>query len=428
MISVLDSRYSFLLGGLSLWLMLDLGYRYFVNPVYYFAGFSLNFSWIKYAESFLFYFFFLLMAPQSLTRPSDFFLNSLLFGLMLPLFLFYGLSSQSREHLYIVVLGYIIIDATRRGRPIKLPLFKSGFRIACASMIIGTLLVTVWLVASGGAGQFNLDFAEVYEYRRTTGQVINKGFMAYLNVWVFKVFGPLLLALALWGRLYWIAVAVILQHVFWFGVSQHKAGIFSPLLVLFRWIWLRRTSALSVVFLALSWVILLSLLLYLWLGFSIPASLFIRRAFFVIANNAFDYYQFFSTHEYVYWSNSVLSSLLHYPYHIPPAELIGESRGTESHVNNTFLATGFMHAGVMGVVFYALLAGLLFRLIDSIASSGIPLWVALAALIVPSRSLLMSADFFTAILTHGVGVAVLGLFLLRRAGTGSLGNTRKLTG
>ena len=161
------------------------------------------------------------------------------------------------------------------------------------------------------------------------------------------------------------------------------------------------------------------LLTYIWFDSVLPASLFIRRVFFVVANNTFYYYEFFSSNAFVYWSNSITSSLIEYPYHIGPAKLIGQSRGTDAHVNNTFLSTGFMHAGLLGVVFYAVLVGLLFKLIDSISAQGIPVWVAIAVLIVPSRSLLLSADLPTALLTHGVAVGVLILFLLRKKKTAS---------
>ncbi|WP_410473566.1 hypothetical protein [Guyparkeria sp. TX1] len=409
----LESRGWFVFSGLFLWAMLDFGYRIYVSPVHAYSGFGYEPAWVKYFEGLLLFVLLLILAPRCLARPSDYFMNFLLFGLMAPLLIFYGLADQSREHLYIVLLGYVIIDAIRRGALIRFPLLKEGPFIAYVGLGVGAGLVTIWLIVSGGVAYLNLDLSEVYEYRRDVGAVINQGFMGYANTWAYKIFGPALLAIALWKRVYWLAALVFALHVFWFGVSAHKSVLFFPFLVLFLWVWFRKTRALSVVPIAMSGVVVATLLLYVLFDSGYPASLFVRRVFFVVADNTFDYYSFFSVNQHVYWSNSILSSLVEYPYHIGYPELIGEARGTESHVNNTFLSTGFMHAGVLGIIFYSVLAGFLFKLIDSVSAQGIPVWVAVAVLIVPSRSLLLSADLPTALLTHGIGVGFLSLFLLR---------------
>ena len=409
----LEHRRWFVLGGMALWLALELGYRLYVSPVHGYSGFVLELNVIKYVEAWLIYIFLLFWAPAQLRRPSDYFINFLLFGLMAPLLVFYGLADQAREHLYIVLLGYALVDITRRGSVIRLPVLREGPFLAIWAIVAGALGVSFWFLWSGGAGFFNLDLTAVYDYRRDVGEVIGKGPMGYVNTWAYKVFGPALLAIALWKRHFWLAGLVFLLHLYWFGVSSHKSVLFYPFLVLFLWVWFRRTRALSVVPFAMAGVVITVLLVYLVADYGFPASMFIRRVFFVIANNTFYYYEFFSDNELVCWSNSVLSRVLEYPYDLNPARLIGDSRGTESHVNNTFLSTGYMHAGVWGIVFYGILAGFIFRLVDSVSASGVPIWVAIAVLIVPSRSLLLSADLPTALLTHGIGVGLLILLLLR---------------
>lgn len=201
-------------------------------------------------------------------------------------------------------------------------------------------------------------------------------------------------------------------HVFWFGVSAHKAVLFYPLLIIFLWLWLARTNALSLIPLAFVSVLGISLLIFYVFDHGLIPSMFVRRAFFVPANNLFDYYHFFDKHQFVFWSNSITAKFIHYPYELMPADLIGSERGTDSHVNNSFLSTGYMHAGVFGVFVYAVIVGLLFRLMDSISNNNVPNWVAVSVLIVPSRSLLLSADLPTALLTHGIGVSIIIIFLL----------------
>ena len=74
-----------------------------------------------------------------------------------------------------------------------------------------------------------------------------------------------------------------------------------------------------------------------------------------------------------------------------------------------------MHAGIWGIIFYGVVVGILFRFIDSISRKGIPVWLAVAAILVPSQGFLNSTDLFTALLTHGLGIAVLILFLFRKS-------------
>ncbi|MDN3552593.1 hypothetical protein QWY74_03755 [Halomonas almeriensis] len=423
----LESRGSFVIAGVVLWGALDLAYRFYVNPLNYYSGFYLNFSFIKYFEGFFLYVLLLFIAPRRLCRPSDYFINFLLFGLISPLLLYYGVSDQSREHLYIVMLGYAIIECFRRGRLVKFPLVKKGPWIAYLVLASGAVVVSVWLAASGGAAFFNLDLAAVYEYRRDVGALINQGFMGYMNNWAYKIFGPTLLAIGLWRRKYWLAGLVFLLHVYWFGVSSHKSVLFYPFLVVFLWVWFQKARALSVVPFAMSGVVITALVIFCWFDEVLPAAMFIHRVFFIIADNTFYYYDFFSRNEYVFWSNSITSSIIDYPYDIRYTELIGQSRGTEASVNNTFLSTGFMHAGIIGIVFYSVLAGLLFRLVDCLSVQGIPVWFAVAVLIVPSRALLLSADLPTALLTDGVALGVMVLFLLRsRRWGGTAYDDRKL--
>jgi hypothetical protein len=130
------------------------------------------------------------------------------------------------------------------------------------------------------------------------------------------------------------------------------------------------------------------------------------------------YYEFFSQNQWVFWSNSFASQFINYPYDLNPAQLIGSYMGTGSHANNSFLATGYMHAGTAGIVAYSIFVGFLFRVIDSLAHKGLPPWVAVASILIPSQSLLVGADLPAALLTHGIGASVLILFLLRSTSSG----------
>lgn len=399
---------------------LEVSYALFISDIYAYSGFVIDFNLVKYIESWAIYLGISILFPAILTKASDYLFTFLFSGLLAPLLVFYAYADQSRLSLYYVLLGSALILIFRKGRPIRLPVVKYGQRIGLLILFGLAGTVSFWYALSGGLAYFNLDLTEVYEFRRASAEVTGGAIMSYVNVWAPKVAGPILLAYSLWKRLYVLAGTVFALHVFWFGISAHKAVLFYPILVVFLWYWFSRTRALSIVFFGMSFVVLSSLVFYLFTGDPFIASMFIRRVFFVIANNTFSYYEFFSENPHVYWSNSLTAGLVNYPYHVGPAELIGDWRGTGAHVNNTFLSTGYMHAGMAGILFYGLAAGLLFRVIDSVVWRGVPLWFGVAAIIVPAQSLILSADLPTALLTHGMGLAVVSLFLLRepRLGVG----------
>jgi hypothetical protein len=290
-----------------------------------------------------------------------------------------------------------------------------GWNIVNVILFSGIIVVTVWMLAVGGLRYFNLDLTLVYDFRDDVGDLIDQGFMSYLNVWVTKIFGPVLLALALWRKNYLLAGLVFGLHIFWFGISSHKAVLFYPILIVFLWVWFRKTRALFIVPASMSLGVVISILLYFIHEEILVSSMFIRRVFFVPAKLTFDYYEFFSVNPFVYWSNSITSYFINYPYTTSPALLIGDYVGTGGWANNSFLATGYMHAGIFGVLIYGILVGLLFRLVDSLARNGVPVWVAIATMIVPSQVLLTSADLPTALLSHGFGMSLLILFFLRSA-------------
>jgi hypothetical protein len=416
----LEATHWFVLSAIVFRSLLEISYLGFVSPIYSYMGFILDIDPLKYIESWVIYAGMVFIFPKRLGKASDYLMVYLLFAFLAPLLVFYGLANTSREHAYIVLLGVFLILFFRGRRPLRIPVLRDGKYIAYLLASLGVVVVTAWMIYSGGLKFFNLDFTRVYEFRREVGEVIRIGPMGYLVTWVTKVFGPVLLAIALWKKKYYIALMVCGLHVLWFGISSHKAVVFYPFLVTFIWMWFRNTKALAVVPVGMSLVIGFAYLLFILSSEVLAGSLLIRRVFFVPSNLTFAYYEFFSQNQFVFWSNSITSAFVDYPYELHPAELIGRYIGTDAHANNSFLATGYMHAGITGIAAYGVLVGLLFRIIDSLAHKGVPPWVAIASIIVPSQSLLVGADLPTAMLTHGIGMSLIILFLLRSAARSSL--------
>jgi len=105
--------------------------------------------------------------------------------------------------------------------------------------------------------------------------------------------------------------------------------------------------------------------------------------------------------------------IIDYPYKLQPPELIANELGRESHANTSFLATGYMHFGIVGTFFYAMIVGLTFKFMDSIIRNRANIALTLAISFIPFHSLIFSADLPTALLTHGILISLMMLLFVR---------------
>jgi hypothetical protein len=412
-LKLLEKRSVFIFSAILFKVILEYTYINFVHLLFSHKGFYLDVSFVKYLEGWFVYLLFLLYTPHLLRQTSDFVINTLFFSFLSPLLVFYSLSNARREHLYFVLLGVLIIYLLRKGRKIKIPIVNQGHIYAYFISILGIVTVTSWLIFSGGLNFFNLDLTKVYEFRRDAGSVINIEIMSYLNIWAFNVFGPFLLIIFLHKKNYGFASLVFLLHILWFGISSHKSVLFFPFVILFIYLWFRNSKGLSIMPISLTLVIFFSYLSFAFFDDNLLGRLFIRRVFFVPSFLTFTYYEFFSTHEHVYWSSSILSRFIDYPYDLDPAKLIGIYLVSDAHANNSFLSTGYMHAEIPGIIFYSLIFVIILRLVDSLNYNSKYIWISVAIIIIPMRSLVISSDLTTAILTHGILISLILLALSR---------------
>jgi len=422
----LQNRWLSFLIGIVYWVSLDFGYRYYLGVGSWAHITDINLY--KYIESLLIYLVLLLFSETKFEKTSDFFVSLLLYAQITPILVFYGFTDQSRFFLYVIVMSFVVINVLRLGKLYDIFLVPHGQVLSLILVTVGAFTVTMWFVISGAALHINFDFSKVYVFREITGDLINQGVFAYLSNWAYKVFGPVLLTYGLWRRNYLFITLALGLHLFWFGVSGHKSVLFFPFLIIAVFVYLNYLKSLISIPLAFSGLIFTCLWGYYGWGDHSLASLFIRRLFFVVADNTFQYFEFFSENPFVYWSQSITSSWIQYPYQQSPPILIGNYRyGIDSHVNNSFLSTGYMHAGLAGSVMYSVLVGLLLRAIDNL-SSDLPLWVGISIVLVPIWTVFFSADLPTGLLTHGLGLSLVILFFIRPKGGSMLKRARSISG
>jgi len=409
LIEISENRWAYYALAALLRLALDLVYVHSVSWRAWQMGFPVDIGPDRYALSWATYLACAALLPRSTLLPSNYALGTLLFVFVAPLCSLYGLTQVSTAHFFTMVAAYVIATLAAGTQQTWLPTFRRGPILAVAVCVAVTALTFAWMLHQVGVATLNLDLRRIYELRAQL-DVMYQGPFAYLMVWTPKVFLTFLLCFALWRRNWPLAAAAIALEIAFFAFAQHRAILVYPFAVLFIHWHMRHFRTVNLLPLALTGVIAASLLLFKATGSWLMTSILVRRAFFVPPRDAFLYFEYFAKQDHVYWSNSVLSRFLSYPFPEPPQKLIAAYQASEGWVNSGFIPTGYMHAGLAGVAFYALALGLLLRLLNAL-SSRLPPWFTLAVAIAPLLSLLFSADLPTSLLTHGLGPALVLLVL-----------------
>ncbi|MEN5143114.1 hypothetical protein [Pseudomonas juntendi] len=398
--------------------LLDTSYSTIIAKDFASEGFILNVEPFNYMVSWFLYLISLLIVSDRVKNVSQYFFVTAILCLVAPLTSLYGLDATRPLFPVLVSLGAIFTSYFVSKQSLLsfkgLPVVLGGRPIALMVSLAFVVGLVIWFKLSGAKS--NLNFSEVYEYRELNAELTAQGILAYTNNWTFQVFSVYLICFALYARRFLLVILLLGVQVYFFSVASHKSILFLPLLVFSVWIYLRRSDSLIILPLACVGVLVLTIASYIFLDDLWLTSLLSRRAFYVPADLCFVYFDFFSTHAHVYWSNSVLSSLQAYPYgSVAIPYVIGDYLGKPGMgANNGFISSGFAHAGLFGVFFYAALVGLLLKLVNDLSNERMPVWVAIAISIVPLRSLLMSSDLFTVMLTHGFAVAIVIMYLSRK--------------
>ena len=410
------NKASFILFTILFRVLLEISYFSVVSEVYAYAGFLKNFDYANYLLSWIIFFGCFYFVRDRMYKISDFFFVFTFLSLITPSLIIFGYdSARSFVPILNLVISVLIIYLLVRTKTVsfkKLPIFKNGMSLIVAVSLIFVLFLVFWYFISGVT--LNLSFPQVYDFRSENSDLSGGGILNYTNGWTYKIFNMALLAIALLYRQYFFAVTVLIVQVYFFAASTHKSVLFIPFLILGVWFYFRKTNSLAVIPIFFSSVIALTLVTYIMFGDYFLSSLFSRRVFFVPAQLTFVYFEFFSSNPHVYWSDSVLSSFSNYPYgEVSMSKLIGNYMGTEASANNGFISSGYAHAGIFGIYIYSIIIGFILRLLNDITYNLLPLWFSIALCLQPLRSLIMSSDLFTVMLTHGLIIVIIIIFFVR---------------
>ena len=397
-------------------LLLEFSYVNVMSTVFAYDGYTLDFNRVNYIFSWVFYLITLLFVEDRMAKVSDFFFITALLSVVAPITVIYGYDS-SRDLVAVLTLIFSLffvkfITTFKFISFKKLAIVKNGISIVVIISLIFVFFLVIWYFFSGV--NLNLNFNKVYDFRADNYELAGTGILSYTNNWTYQIFNITLFAIALLHKKYFFAFFIVVIQTYFFAASAHKIVFFLPFLVLSVWYYFRQTNSLVALPLSFSLILILALIYFYYSEVLFIPSLIIRRIFFVPANLAFAYFEFFSFNPKVFWSNGILSSFLSYPYDLSLTHMIGRFIGYDGMgANNGYVASGFAHAGYFGVLFYSIILGLLLKLIDDMTYNKLPLWFSIAISIGPLRTVLINSDLFTTMLTHGLFISLIIIFLSR---------------
>ena len=139
--------------------------------------------------------------------------------------------------------------------------------------------------------------------------------------------------------------------------------------------------------------------------------LLVRRMLFVPNHLSVCYFDFFHSHPFIWFSDSILRNIRDYPYDGQITYVIGEAirPGTGVNANNGLAGVAFADCGYWGIIIYPLLFGIIFYFLNWFARGKDKGVVILVSFII--ALIYIDSNYFTSIFTHGVFLVLLFLLL-----------------
>ena len=388
-----------------------------VVPVYGYTGLSIKIDYLNLLLSVLYLLIITMLINLNNNKIKVLFQNLLIMQSIIPMLCLYSFTSEFSKldnFVLIFICSTIMISIVLLIKTKSKDLHVNS-KLKTKINIVLLLLVLITLtryIINNGFKIFNLNFAEVYDYRLVLRETMS-GYMAYIDSWVFKIFNPTCIALTLHFKQKILFVFFIVMQILLYGFSSHKSVLFTGVIVvafyyLTPYILKNKYNLLKM---AISANLIATVL---WkMNVSGYFCSIYNRLIFTPARINYYYYEYFSKNGFDWFSQSFLRKFTQSNYELLLPRLIGlEYYGNaQTNANTGFLGFGYAQGGFFVVIVYSILVALLIIIISSIAKKISPRLV-LSISIFPILSLFISGDLPTSLLTGGIIIMLIILYLL----------------
>jgi len=392
-------------------LLLEYSYIIFIYPIFSYTGYNYFFNFENYLLSWFvtLLIFVLIYNKKEHTVSIVYYFIFLLY--VIPNSVYFSLSNQSITSYLILMIPFIVILLFTIN--IKIYRLKTINYSKPLILLVALLftLVTILHYFYATSGHMTFSLLTVYDFREQYHEISSSGIFGYLNSWVPKIFIILLLIWSIEYKKYLMSIFFFSFVILLFLLSGHKSVFSGFFLVFVLYIILRNENISLTMMRYFLYFIIILLILIMFFDMTILGSILIRRLLFVPPYLNFVYIEYFSTHIHPYWSDSFMKYFIEYPYDINLAKVIGTFLGhPKENANTGFIASGYAQGGLFGVILYTVIAIFLFNIIH-ILSRNMNKVFFIAIILLPILTLFLSSDFFTTLLTHGLIISIMVLYM-----------------
>ena len=259
--------------------------------------------------------------------------------------------------------------------------------------------------------------SEVYGQRAEFREQVS-GLGAYAFFWLAKAINPFLMAKGYLERDTKMFGLGLMGQLVLFSMSGLKSILFSCLLLGGVLITLQKQGRYfgNLIVWGLAVLILVTVSVDYYLGINVTSSLFVRRLLMVPGLNTGYFFDFFSQNPNAFLGHSFLSAIAEYPYEARPALVVGDAyyghlgRTLETSANVNLWADGYANFGLLGMFMFTAAFVFVLWVMDSLANRK-NRSLATLMLAYPAYALI-NTKLHTSLLTHGIAVVLVILYLL----------------
>jgi hypothetical protein len=347
------------------------------------------------------------LLPRRLASPADYVVAVLFDVSFVPFCTYWVLSNQPWWQGLLVTVYWALVLLVS-GLPVRIRIrYVNGAQNSMFLVAYGLVLAGMILIVAGGHLTLRLPLADVYAVR-TVWASEGSWMSMYLFPWLGYVLLPLLSAHAWKNRKPGELVLLGFTTYMLFTSTGMKGYLFMPVLVAVVLVIAEWRPPGSFVPVALGVFASAMVLLDNITGSVTWSSLGLRRVLFVPAHLTSVYLEFFAVNPVVHLSESILlRGWLTYPYPVSVPHMIGAFLGQPAmNSNNGLISDGFSNFGVVGVLVWAVLLGMLIwllRIATGRRENRLEAWAVVA--IWPD--VLLSSALTTSLLTNGLALGLL---------------------
>ncbi len=371
----------------------------------------------------------ILALPSQITRASQFLNWMIWIFCAVPLIMLGGYLGLPDVDFYAfsgsILVGMWLICATRwipllRVRQPVLPWrFTTGMLLLLAALLLIFIIQQV-----GGSLKFvnPLDGDAVYFHR--LDETVDRTSVSYPVVFVTYLCSPLLLAIGLTSRRYWLAFAGAGMLILLFGVAANKSYALATFMMLFIYALTRINERTAGLQLAIVTAVITGVFLVLYSNdiiehfspWGVVQTAFLYRTVGVSFMNGGFYYDFWVTtqHPPSYLSHvNLINQVITYPYDISLGQMMGRYYFGTDHfqMNSTFwLSEGIASFRVPGLLISSMIVSIVFYMLDVLTVNQ---RLSLVIIVFANSAIaLVNGPFFTTLLSGGLGLCSIILFFM----------------